>query len=60
MYDQNIYVLGEMGGRNVVITVLPEIGNNGRDGGGLIIEQLSVDSILATSRYQEQRASSRQ
>jgi hypothetical protein len=26
--DQNCYILGEMGGHNVVIAVLPEIGNN--------------------------------
>src|ERR1700728_3525056 len=26
--DQNSYVLGKMGGHNVVIAVLPEIGNN--------------------------------
>jgi nucleoside phosphorylase len=26
--DQNSYTLGEMGGHNIVITVLPEIGTN--------------------------------
>jgi nucleoside phosphorylase len=27
-HDQNSYTLGEMGGHNIVITVLPEIGTN--------------------------------